>query len=62
MPGVELDLTEYCYQWDYVEYYSCEIYGFLLFEFLNQTHCIGKFINSANNQIVEQFYVLNTYH
>jgi hypothetical protein len=37
-------------------------YGFVNWNFINKTHVYGQFINSNNNTIVDDFYIVNTYH
>ena len=37
-------------------------YGFVHLQFLNDTHCLGKFVESNSSKIFDQFYVLNMFH
>ena len=38
-----------------------EHYGFVHFTVENNTHLYGKFIDAVNDEIIDQFYVVNTY-
>lgn len=49
---------------DSVKHFSADYYGFNHFEFLNESHCLGKFVNvnTTLGNIQDQFYVLNPYY
>ena len=48
----------------HVDKFSANYYGFNHFEFLNASHCKGRFINvnDTNGNIQDSFYVLNPYY
>ena len=36
-------------------------YGFVHFTVINNTHMYGKFIDAVDDQIIDDFYIINTY-
>jgi len=64
MPGCDLNSDNIFpaepYPWEVIA--TNKYYGFMYFQFINKTHLLGQFIQSDELNIIDQFYIINTWH